>query len=75
MLQGNERSFSDSPNGFICVSSFNPRARQLCERLGFEQIGVLRAFGVAEHDELLLRKTQSSWAEFNSGKTSRRESQ
>jgi [ribosomal protein S18]-alanine N-acetyltransferase len=70
-----ERIFRDSPNVFICVSSFNPRARQLYERLGFEQVGILRAFGVAEHDELLLRKTQSSWAEFNSGKTSRRESQ
>jgi ribosomal protein S18 acetylase RimI-like enzyme len=59
-----DRIFRDSPNVFICVSSFNPRARQLYERLGYEQIGLLRAFGVAEHDELLLRKTRGSWAEF-----------
>jgi len=70
-----DRIYRDSPNVFICVSSFNPRARLLYERLGFEQIGVLRAFGVAEHDELLLRKTRSSWAEFNSRTRSRRESQ
>jgi [ribosomal protein S18]-alanine N-acetyltransferase len=60
-----DRIFRDSPNVFICVSSFNPNARRLYERLGFEHIGVLRAFGIAEHDELLLRKTRGSWAEFN----------
>jgi RimJ/RimL family protein N-acetyltransferase len=49
----------------MCVSSFNPRARQLYERLGYEQVGVLRAFVVTEHDELLLRKTRGSWAEFS----------
>lgn len=59
-----DRIFRDSPNVFMCVSSFNPRARQLYERLGYEQIGVLRGFVVAEHDELLLRKTRGSWSEF-----------
>jgi ribosomal protein S18 acetylase RimI-like enzyme len=63
-----DRIFRDSPNVFICVSSFNPGARRLYERLGFEHIGMLRAFGVAEHDELLLRKTRGSWAEFNAHK-------
>jgi ribosomal-protein-alanine N-acetyltransferase len=59
-----DRIFRDSPNVFMCVSTFNPRARQLYERLGYEQIGVLRAFVVAEHDELLFRKTRGSWTEF-----------
>ena len=31
-----ERIYRDSPNVFICVSSFNPGARRLYERLGFE---------------------------------------
>jgi [ribosomal protein S18]-alanine N-acetyltransferase len=71
-----DRIFRDSPNVFICVSSFNPNARRLYERLEFEQVGVLRAFGVAEHDELLFRKTRGSWAEFNSRRMqSQREAQ
>ena len=59
-----ERIFRDSPNAFICVSSFNPGARRLYERLGFEPVGVLRGFVVADHDELLLRKTRGPWADF-----------
>jgi RimJ/RimL family protein N-acetyltransferase len=42
----------------------NTRALHLYERLGYEQVGVLRAFVIAEHDELLLRKTRGSWTEF-----------
>ena len=49
---------------FICVSSFNPGARRLYERLGFQPVGVLRDLIVAGHDEILLRKSRGSWAEF-----------
>jgi [ribosomal protein S18]-alanine N-acetyltransferase len=59
-----ERIFRDSPNTFICVSSFNPDARRLYERLGFQAVGVLRDFVVSGHDEILLRKTRGSWADF-----------
>jgi [ribosomal protein S18]-alanine N-acetyltransferase len=58
------RIFRDSPNAFICVSSFNAGARRLYERLGFEPIGVLRELIVPGHDELLLRKTRGPWSEF-----------
>lgn len=58
------RIYRDSPNVFICVSSFNTGARRLYERLGFEVCGVLRGLVVPEHDELLLRKTRGSWADF-----------
>jgi ribosomal protein S18 acetylase RimI-like enzyme len=58
------RIFRDSPNAFICVSSFNAGARRLYERLGFEPVGVLRELIVPGHDELLLRKTRGPWAEF-----------
>ena len=58
------RIFRDSPNVFICVSSFNHDARRLYERLGFEVVGTLREFVVPGHDELLLRKTRSPWSQF-----------
>jgi [ribosomal protein S18]-alanine N-acetyltransferase len=58
------RLFADSPNVFICVSSFNTGARRLYERLGFEVVGTLRDFVVRGHDELLLRKTRGTWSEF-----------
>jgi uncharacterized protein YndB with AHSA1/START domain/ribosomal protein S18 acetylase RimI-like enzyme len=59
-----ERIFRDSPNVFMCVSSFNAGARRLYERLGFELVGTLRDLLVPGHDELLLRKTRGSWAAF-----------
>ena len=58
------RIFRNSPNAFICVSSFNTGARRLYERLGFEQVGLLRDFIVVGHDELLLRKTRGAWSDF-----------
>jgi ribosomal protein S18 acetylase RimI-like enzyme len=58
-----ERIFRDSPNVFICVSSFNAGARRLYERLGFELVGTLRELVVPGHDELLLRKTRGPWAQ------------
>jgi ribosomal-protein-alanine N-acetyltransferase len=59
-----DRIFRDSPNVFICVSSFNSGARRLYERRGFELVGVLRELFVPGHDEILLRKTRGTWAEF-----------
>lgn len=59
-----ERIFRESPNVFICVSSFNPDAQRLYQRLGFETIGVLTRYIVDEHDEWLLRKTRGSWDAF-----------
>ena len=59
-----ERIFRDSPNAFICVSSFNPRARALYERLGYEPVGELRDYIVRGHSEWLLRKTIGPYADF-----------
>jgi len=66
-----DRIFRDSPNVFICVSSFNPDARRLYERLGFQAIGVLSGFAVSAHDEVLLRKTRGSWSDFHRRRTQR----
>ena len=52
-----KRIFRDSPNVFLCVSSFNPRARALYEKLGYQLIGELKDYLLAGHSELLFRKT------------------
>jgi ribosomal protein S18 acetylase RimI-like enzyme len=59
-----DRVFLESPNVFLCVSSFNDRARRLYERLGYEVVGELPAFIVRGHDEVLYRRTRGPWAEF-----------
>jgi len=59
-----DRVYRESPNVFLCVSSFNGRARRLYERLGYEVVGELSAFIVRGHDEVLYRKTRGPWAEF-----------
>lgn len=51
------RIFRDEPNVFICVSSFNPDARRLYERLGYAVVGELTDFIVSGHSEILMRKT------------------
>lgn len=58
------RVHRESPNLFLTVSSFNPRARALYERLGFEFVGTLKDFIIEGHDELLYRKTIGPWNSF-----------
>jgi ribosomal protein S18 acetylase RimI-like enzyme len=58
------RILRDSPNVFICVSSFNPDARRLYERLGYSVVGELTDYIVRGHSEILLRKTIGPLAEF-----------
>ena len=58
------RIFRESPNVFICVSSFNAGAQKLYARLGYEVIGELRDYVIAGHSEFLLRKTIAPKAGF-----------
>ena len=51
------RIFAEFPNVFLCVSSFNPRARALYERLGYQLVGELKDYLVPGASELLMRKT------------------
>jgi ribosomal-protein-alanine N-acetyltransferase len=60
-----ERIFSDSPNVFLCVSSFNEGARRLYERLGYETVGELKDYIVEGYSEILMRKTLGSLKGFN----------
>jgi ribosomal-protein-alanine N-acetyltransferase len=51
------RILAESPNVFMCVSSFNHDARRLYERLGYQVVGELTDYIVPGHSEILLRKT------------------
>jgi ribosomal protein S18 acetylase RimI-like enzyme len=58
------RILRETPNVFLCVSSFNGRARALYLRLGYEVVGELRDYLVRGHSEWLLRKSVAPLAEF-----------
>ena len=58
------RIFKETPNVFICVSSFNPKALKLYQRLGYEEIGELKDYIITGHSEILLRKSMSPLSEF-----------
>jgi ribosomal-protein-alanine N-acetyltransferase len=58
------RIFRESPNVFLCVSSFNPRARALYRRLGYVRVGDLKGYLAPGHAETMFRKTIGSLNEF-----------
>ena len=59
-----KRILSETPNVFICVSSFNERVQKLYERRGYEVVGELKNWIVPGHSEILLRKTIAPLTEF-----------
>jgi ribosomal-protein-alanine N-acetyltransferase len=61
-----QRIFRDTPNVFLCVSSFNSSAQRLYQRLGYHIVGALADYVVVGHSELLLRKTIAPLADFQS---------
>ncbi|MGH3116188.1 MAG: GNAT family N-acetyltransferase [Gaiellales bacterium] len=58
------RIFRESPNVFLCVSSFNDGARRLYQRLGYRVVGTLEDYLVPGHGEILLRKSRGPWSQF-----------
>lgn len=60
-----ERVFRDSPNVFLCVSSFNGDARRLYERLGYRLVGELEDYIVPGCSELLMRKSIGPLRDFS----------
>ena len=67
MAFAEERIFRDSPNVFICVSTFNTGARDFYQHLGYQVVGPLKDYLVAGYDELLLRKTIAPLATYKTG--------
>ena len=59
-----ERILRDSPNVFLCVSSFNANARRFYERQGYTQCGELTDFIIPGASEILMRKTTGPSATF-----------
>ena len=62
-----ERIFRQSPNVFLCVSSFNTHAQELYERLGYQRVGELSDFLVKGASEILMRKTRGPLLGFTPG--------
>lgn len=57
LLEHVERTYRGrSRHLFLCVSSFNLRARRFYERHGFEAVGTLKAFLIEAADEILMYK-------------------
>jgi [ribosomal protein S18]-alanine N-acetyltransferase len=59
-----ERIFRESPNVFLCVSSFNSGAQRLYQRLGYSLVGELPDHIVPGHSELLMRKSMGPLRDF-----------
>jgi [ribosomal protein S18]-alanine N-acetyltransferase len=64
-----QRILRESPNVFMCVSSFNDAARRLYERLGYTVVGELTDYIVEGYSEILLRKTCGPLTGFTPGST------
>lgn len=58
------RILRETPNVFMCVSSFNEQAQTLYRRLGYEVVGELRDYVVRGHSEWLLRKSVAPLTDF-----------
>jgi ribosomal protein S18 acetylase RimI-like enzyme len=67
-----ERILRETPNVFMCVSSFNTDAQRLYERLGYQRIGELTDYVVTGYSEILLRKTSGPLAGFRPASTGKR---
>ena len=64
MCYAEERIFLETPNVFLLVSSFNTGARNLYQRLGYEEIGEFKDYIVRGHSEMLMRKTLGPLTEY-----------
>ncbi len=61
------RIFRESPNVFLCVTSFNTDAQRLYARLGYRKIGEITDFAIPGAHEHLLRKTLGPQSTFKAG--------
>lgn len=59
-----QRIFSESPDVFLCVSSFNRNAKRFYLRLGYKVIGELKDYVIKGSSEILMRKSIGSKSGF-----------
>ncbi len=59
-----KRIFRETPNVFLCVSSFNTDAQRFYEQLGYKRVGEIEDYVVEGHSEFLLRKTLGPLADY-----------
>ena len=59
-----QRIFHQSPNVFLCVSSFNEGAKRFYARLGYQPAGELADFIKRGCSEILMRKTRGAWLDY-----------
>jgi ribosomal protein S18 acetylase RimI-like enzyme len=59
-----DRILRDTPNVFLCVSSFNDGAQRFYRRLGYEVVGELGDMLIRGHSEILMRKSTAPISEF-----------
>jgi ribosomal protein S18 acetylase RimI-like enzyme len=59
-----DRILRDTPNVFLCVSSFNVGAQRFYRRLGYEVVGELGNMLIRGHAEILMRKSTGPISEF-----------
>lgn len=62
-----DRILRDTPNVFLCVSSFNDGAQRFYRRLGYEVVGELTDMLIPGHSEILMRKSTGPWSQFRGG--------
>ena len=65
LLEFAEAKIFQDLNVFICVSSFNKRAKHLYENLGYETVRELRDYIIQSYSEILMRKSLGLLKEFN----------
>jgi ribosomal protein S18 acetylase RimI-like enzyme len=56
LLKFAERQFEGARHLFLCVSSFNTRARALYERHGYRAVGELKDYFIAGASEIIMHK-------------------
>lgn len=59
LLEFAEQHYQGRRHIFLLVSSFNPRAKALYERVGYAQVGEIPGYVIAEASEILMHKRLS----------------
>jgi ribosomal protein S18 acetylase RimI-like enzyme len=52
-----EKIFSEKPNVFLCVSSFNQDAQRFYLNLGYEKVGEIKEYYIPGQSESIMRKS------------------